>query len=82
MKLKELEMQVEEQKKLAEEMKRRAEQGSMQLQGEVQEILLEEILKENFPFDIIEEVGKGVEGADCIQDSTQQQWHGMWQNYL
>jgi hypothetical protein len=48
-------------------MKRRAEQGSMQRQGEVQELLLEEILKEYFPFDIIEEVGKGVEGADCIQ---------------
>jgi hypothetical protein len=28
---------------------------------------LEDILKENFPFDLIEEVGKGVEGADCIQ---------------
>jgi hypothetical protein len=67
MKLKSLEMQVEEQKKLADEMKRRAEQGSMQRQGEVQELMLEDILKENFPFDIIEEVGKGVEGADCIQ---------------
>ena len=67
MKLKSLEMQLEEQKKLADEMKRRAEQGSMQRQGEVQELLLEDILKENFPFDIIEEVGKGVEGADCIQ---------------
>jgi len=67
MKLKSLEVQLEEQKKLADEMKRRAEQGSMQRQGEVQELLLEDILKENFPFDIIEEVGKGVEGADCIQ---------------
>lgn len=67
MKLKSLELQLEEQKKLADEMKRRAEQGSMQRQGEVQELLLEDILKENFPFDIIEEVGKGVEGADCIQ---------------
>ena len=67
LKLKEMQMQLDEQKKLAEEMKRRAEQGSMQRQGEVQELLLEEILKENFPFDLIEEVGKGVEGADCIQ---------------
>jgi hypothetical protein len=39
----------------------------MQLQGEVQELLLEQILRENFPFDAIEEVGKGVEGADCVQ---------------
>lgn len=67
MKMKSLEIQLEEQKKLADEMKRRAEQGSMQRQGEVQELLLEDILKENFPFDAIEEVGKGVEGADCIQ---------------
>jgi hypothetical protein len=65
--LKELEMQLDDQKKLAEEMKRKAEQGSMQRQGEVQELLLEDILKENFPFDLIDEVGKGVEGADCIQ---------------
>ena len=48
-------------------MKRKAEQGSMQLQGEVQEIALEEILRNNFPFDVITEVGKGVRGADCIQ---------------
>ena len=48
-------------------MKRKAEQGSMQLQGEVQEQALEEMLKTNFPFDVISEVGKGVRGADCIQ---------------
>lgn len=66
-KMKDLQMQLEDQKKLIEEMKRKAEQGSMQRQGEVQELLLEEILKDHFPFDIISEVGKGVEGADCIQ---------------
>ena len=48
-------------------MKRKAEQGSMQLQGEVQETALEEILRNAFPFDLIMEVGKGVRGADCIQ---------------
>lgn len=64
---KELEKQIEDQKKLVDEMKRKAEQGSMQLQGEVQELMLEEILKATFPFDKIEEVGKGVRGADCIQ---------------
>ena len=67
LRLRELEKQLEDQKKLAEEMKRKAEQGSMQLQGEAQELLLEEILRENFPLDQIMEVGKGVEGADCIQ---------------
>ena len=67
LKVKELEKQLEDQRKLAEEMKRKVEQGSMQLQGEVQELLLEELLKDNFPYDGIGEVGKGVEGADCIQ---------------
>jgi hypothetical protein len=52
---------------LAEEMRRKAEQGSMQLQGEVQELMLESILRQTFPFDRIEEVGKGVRGGDCIQ---------------
>jgi hypothetical protein len=67
LKLKELEKKLEDQQKLAEEMKRKAEQGSMQLQGEVQELLLEEMLRDYFPYDSIGEVGKGVEGADCIQ---------------
>lgn len=48
-------------------MKRKAEQGSMQLQGEVQELALEELLKSAFPFDEINEVSKGKRGADCIQ---------------
>ena len=64
---KELEKQLEDQKKLVDEMKRKAEQGSMQLQGEIQEIALEELLRTAFPFDMISEVGKGVRGADCIQ---------------
>jgi hypothetical protein len=67
LRLKELEKQLDDQKKLAEEMKRKAEQGSMQLQGEVQELALEELLRNSFPFDEISEVGKGVRGADCIQ---------------
>jgi len=67
LKTKEYKLQMEQQQKLIEELKRKSEQGSMQLQGESQELLLEEILQSYFPFDIIEEVEKGVEGADCIQ---------------
>lgn len=67
LRLKEMEMQLQAQQKLAEEMRRKAEQGSMQSQGEAQELLLEELLRTSFPFDQIEEVGKGVRGADCIQ---------------
>jgi hypothetical protein len=67
LKLKEMKEQLETQRKLAEEMKRKAEQGSIQSQGEAQELLLEEMLRTAFPFDQIDEVGKGVRGADCIQ---------------
>ena len=68
LKVKDLEEKLESQKKLAEEMRRKAEQGSMQSQGESQELLLEELLRTTFPFDVISEVGKGVRGADCIQN--------------
>ncbi len=67
LKLKEKELQLESMKKTIEELKRKSEQGLTQQQGEAQEILLEELLSEHFPFDSIEEVGKGVEGADCMQ---------------
>lgn len=67
LKIKELEKKLSDQVELAETMRRKAEQGSMQLQGEVQELALEEMLRSSFPFDAIEEVGKGVKGADCIQ---------------
>ncbi len=67
LRMKEMEEKLEAQKKLAEEMKRKAEQGSMQSQGESQELLLEELLRSSFPFDVVQEVGKGVKGADCTQ---------------
>jgi len=64
---KELYKQLEDQKRLTEEMKRKQEQGSMQLQGEVQELAIEEWLAANFPLDTIEEIKKGARGGDCIQ---------------
>ena len=67
MQIKELQKQLEDQKILTEEMKKRQEQGSMQLQGEVQELAIEQYLKENFKYDEIQEVGKGDMGADSIQ---------------
>jgi hypothetical protein len=50
-----------------EELKRKAEQGSQQLQGEVQELELENILRAKFPFDSIEPVAKGEFGGDVLQ---------------
>lgn len=67
MRLAEYEKKMKDQEKLIDEMKRKAEQGSMQLQGEVQELMLETILHNTFPFDKVVPVGKGVRGADCMQ---------------
>ena len=50
-----------------EELKRRAEQGSQQLQGEVQELELEAVLRAKFPRDTIEPVPKGEFGGDALQ---------------
>lgn len=62
-----LQKQLQDQKMLTEEMKKRQEQGSMQMQGEIQELAIEKYLTENFKYDEIQEVGKGDMGADSIQ---------------
>jgi len=62
----ELQKKLDDQIKLASEMNRKGSQGSMQLQGEVQELAIEEFLKDTFVRDEIEEVSKGVRGGDCI----------------
>ena len=53
--------------KQIEDLKRRAEQGSQQLQGEVQELELEALLRAKFPRDTIEPVPKGEHGGDVLQ---------------
>jgi hypothetical protein len=50
-----------------DDLKRRAEQGSQQLQGEAQELVLEQLLRARFPMDSIEPVAKGVFGGDVLQ---------------
>ncbi len=67
LKIKEYEKQLADQRKLMEEMKRKHEQGSMQLQGEVQELAIEEWLQSKYPLDTISEIKKGANGADCLQ---------------
>ena len=67
LKLMESEQKVQTLLKQIEDLKRRAEQGSQQAQGEVLEIALEELLKSLFPTDGVEPVAKGVRGADVIQ---------------
>ena len=59
--------QVADLRKQIDDLKRRAEQGSQQLQGEVLELSLEEFLRQNFPSDDIEPVPKGRHGGDVLQ---------------
>lgn len=53
-------------KQQLENMQRKMEQGSMQVQGEVMELELEKLLSQTFPFDEITEVLKGANGADIL----------------
>ncbi len=45
----------------------KAEQGSVQTQGEVQELAVERWLQSQFALDAIEEINKGALGGDCVQ---------------
>lgn len=63
----EKELTISSMQKQIEELKRRAEQGSQQLQGEVQELELESLLRSKFFADTIEPVAKGEFGGDALQ---------------
>ena len=58
--------QIEQMRRDIESAKRKAEQGSMQIQGEALELSIETWLTSQFPFDTVDEVKKGAFGADCI----------------
>ena len=59
---------IDDAQKANEDLKRKLEQGSQQLQGEVLELEIEDLLSAAFPLDAIEPVKKGVRGADVIQN--------------
>lgn len=67
LKVLEKEQTIASMQKQIEELKRKAEQGSQQLQGEVQELELEALLRAKFPRDTIEPVPKGEHGGDALQ---------------
>lgn len=67
LKVKERDTQIASMQQKIEELKKKAEQGSQQLQGEAQELMLEDMLRARFPFDQIEPVGKGEFGGDVLQ---------------
>ncbi|MBK6291574.1 MAG: DUF2130 domain-containing protein [Ignavibacteria bacterium] len=63
----EMQKKLDDTQKAMEEVRRKSEQSSQQLQGEVQELAIEDFLRQRFPHDEVSEVGKGQRGADCIQ---------------
>lgn len=63
----EKEKQLTDMRRQIEDLKRKAEQGSQKIQGEVLELELEEALRREFPFDLIEPVSSGIKGGDIIQ---------------
>ena len=64
----EKEKQISDMRKQIEDLKRRAEQGSQQTQGEVQELELEKEISQLFPIDNVQPVPKGMQGANVIQE--------------
>ncbi len=90
---KEKDKQLKDALKQIEELKAKMQRGSSQMQGEVLELEIEEILKREFPLDIIEEIKKGQRGADVLQkvfdkrnrncgtilwESKNAQWSNSW----
>ena len=62
----EYERKLKDQRQLIEEMSRKMQQGSMQIQGETQEVAIENYLSETFINDGIESIKTGARGADCM----------------
>lgn len=68
LKLREKDKQIDDLKRLVEEMKRKSEQGSQERQGEVLELDIEERLTALFPHDVVRPVPKGMRGADLMHE--------------
>ena len=78
LKVSEKEHVIQQLKDQLKEAQRKIEQGSMQIQGEVQETAIDDYLKANFPLDSIIEIKKGAKGGDSLQviNSRTKQNHG------
>ncbi|MDQ3008232.1 MAG: DUF2130 domain-containing protein [bacterium] len=72
LKLLEKDKQVEIMQKTIEDLRRQSQQGSMQIQGEVQENDLKQLLSTTFYTDTIQDVPTGIKGADLIQTVNNQ----------
>ncbi len=61
------EKQLADMRRQIEDLKRRSEQGSQKMQGEILELELEEALRKEFPFDAIDPIAPGTKGGDILQ---------------
>jgi hypothetical protein len=79
LRVREKEEQIASMQRQIEDLKRKAEQGSQQLQGEVQELALEALLRQRFVRDLIEPVPKGEFGGAITRlwAKREEQIHGV-----
>jgi hypothetical protein len=70
--------QQEQMKKTIDELKRKAEQGSQQIQWDIQEDDLRNAISQAFPIDNIEDVPTGIKWADLIQTVNNNLWQASW----
>ncbi len=75
LKIKEREKIIEDLKNKLDDAKKRAEQGSMQLQGEIQELEIIQLLQDFHPHDEICQSKKGANAADILQVVKTQSGH-------
>ncbi|GBD27687.1 hypothetical protein HRbin30_03041 [bacterium HR30] len=68
LKLREKDKQIDDLRRQIDELQRKSQQGSQELQGEVLELDIEESLRKHFPQDVLHPVPRGVRGADIIQE--------------
>ena len=93
-KLSERESQISGMQRQIEDLRRKAQQGSEQLQGEALELELESMLRGRFPQDLVEPVAKGEAGGDVLhrvrgpsgqlcgsilwESKRTKAWHDVW----
>ena len=79
---KENEIQNQRQLKRIEEMEKQIKQSNVEIQGEVQEQLIEDYLRSKFPYDDVTEIKKGARGADCILTINYKEQKNLAQIYF
>lgn len=70
--------QQEQMRKTIDDLKRKAEQGSQQIQWDISEDDLKNSLSQSFPYDEVEDVPTGIKWADLIQTIRDNFWQKSW----